>query len=204
MTAAELLRADLRLLADLVPAGSRVVDVGCGDGLLLQYLRDGKGCEVRGIELAMEDIERCISKGVPVVQADLEQGLSDFPDASADVVIISQTLQEVRNARRLVRDAMRVGDRAIISYPNFGEARSRLRLAVRGRMPVSEVLPYRWYDTPNVHYTTIRDFRELCEEADLEVERELWLQVNHGSVSRIRWLPNLRAELAIAVVSRRG
>lgn len=203
MTAAELLRADLRLLADLVPDGARVVDVGCGDGALIEFLRDRKGCSVRGIELSVDQVVTCVGKGLPVIQANLEEGLSDFPDGSADVVVISQTLQEVRNIRRLVRDAMRVGERAIISYPNFGQASSRLRLAFRGRMPVSDVLPYQWYDTPNVHFTTVRDFRKLCEEADLAIDREVWLRIGGGSARRITWLPNLRAELAIAVVSKR-
>lgn len=203
MTAAELLRADLRILADLIPEGSRVLDVGCGDGTLLQYLRDRRGCRVSGIELSLDGVTDCVGRGLPVVQTDLEEGLRDLPDRSFDYVVVSQTLQEVRNIRLLVEEVMRVGERAVISYPNFGYFPARFRLALRGRMPVSKTLPYEWYDTPNVHYTTIRDFRTLCDETGLVVEHELWFGLTDDGVKRIRTMPNLRAELAVVVVRKR-
>jgi methionine biosynthesis protein MetW len=200
MTAAELLRADLRVLADLIPDGSSVIDVGCGDGRLLEYLRDVRGCRVRGIELSPDGVLACAARGLPVIQADLEEGLRDLPDAACDLVVISQTLQEVRNVRQLMREVRRVGARAIISYPNFGHITARLRLGLRGRMPVSETLPYEWYDTPNVHYTTITDFRTLCDRSGLTLEREDWYRFGRGGIRRVVVLPNLRAELALAVV----
>lgn len=202
MTAAELLRADLRILADLIPQGSRVLDVGCGDGALLEHLRDSRGCEVFGIELSPEGVVSCVRRGLPVIQADLEQGLSDLPEDGFDYVVVSQTLQEVRNIRQLVREVMRVGRRSLVSYPNFGHLPDRLRLAVGGRMPVSQALPYQWYDTPNVHYTTVKDFRTLCQEEGLLLDREVWFRVRNGQARRVRFAPNLRAELSVAVLSR--
>lgn len=204
MTAAELLRADLRLLADLVPEGSRVLDLGCGDGALLAYLRDTRKCTVRGVELSTVGVMQCVSRGLSVIQADLDEGLRDIRDGSFDVVVVSQTLQEVRNLRQLMAETLRVGDRVIISYPNFGHVAARIRLGLRGRMPVSDTLPYQWYDTPNVHYTTITDFRRLCDESGLMIEREVALRLHDDRVHRITWAANLRADLAVAVLARRG
>jgi methionine biosynthesis protein MetW len=202
MTAAEVLRADLRLVADLIPRGSRVLDLGCSDGALLAHLRDTRECQVRGIEISTVGVTACVARGLPVIQADLDEGLADLPDGSFDVVVLSQTLQEVRNLRLLIAEMMRVGDRAIISYPNFAHVSARVRLGLRGRMPVSETLPYQWYDTPNVHYTTIKDFRLLCEKAGLRVERQVALRIREGRAHRISVAPNLRADLAVAVVGR--
>lgn len=201
MTASELLRADLRLLAELVPHGSRVLDVGCGDGALLEYLRDRRDCEVRGIELSPDGVAGCVARGLSVVQADLEEGLRDLCDGAYDVVVLSQTLQEVRNLPLLIREIKRVGSRAVISYPNFGHYSARLSLGLSGRMPVSKTLPHQWYDTPNVHYTTIADFRTLCERMGLVLEHEVWFRVVGGRARPVRLAPNLRAELAVAVVA---
>lgn len=202
MTAVELLRSDLRLLAELVPEGSRVLDLGCGDGALLEYLRDRRDCTVRGVELSTAGVTACVARGLSVIQADLDEGLRDIRDDAFDVVVVSQTLQEVRNLRQLMAEIMRVSQRAIVSYPNFGHLAARLRLGLRGRMPVSETLPYQWYDTPNLHFTTMSDFRVLCEQAGLVVEREIGLRLRHGRAERVSWAPNLRAELAVAVLAR--
>lgn len=204
MTAAEVLRGDLRLLAGLVRRDSRVLDLGCGDGSLLEHLRDERGCEVRGVEISTGGVTQCIRRGIAVIQADLDQGLRDLPDDSFDVIVLSQTLQEVRNLRLLMAEMMRVGKRAIVSYPNFAYLPARVRLGLRGRMPVSETLPYEWYDTPNVHYTTLKDFGLLCAETGLVIEEQMPLQIRHGRVKRIRFLPNVRADLAVAVVARGG
>lgn len=202
MTAAEALRADLRLLADLVPEGSRVLDLGCGDGSLLEHLRDERGCKVRGIEISTGGVVACVRRGLSVIQADLDEGLRDLPDASFDVVILSQTLQEVHNLRQLLVEIMRVGSRAVISYPNFGHVAARLRLGLRGRMPVSDSLPYEWYETPNVHYTTIRDFGLLAASAGARIERQSAFRYRAGALRPVHFAANLRAELAIAVVAR--
>ncbi len=202
MTPTEVLRADLRLLAGLVPEGSRVLDLGCGDGALLEHLRDVRGCDVRGIEISTEDVTACVGRGLSVIQVDLDEGLRDLPDDAFDVVVLSQTLQEVRNLRHLIAEIMRVGRRAIVSYPNFAHLAARVRLGLLGRMPVSETLPYQWYDTPNVHYTTMSDFRMLCDEEGLAIEQEIALRLQGGRAERVRWGANLRAELAVAVLTR--
>lgn len=202
MTPAEVLRADLRLLADLIPEGSRVLDLGCSDGALLEHLRDVRGCDVRGIEISTEDVTACVGRGLSVIQVDLDEGLKDLPDDAFDVVVLSQTLQEVRNLRPLIAEIMRVGRRAIVSYPNFAHLAARIRLGLLGRMPVSETLPYQWYDTPNVHYTTVSDFRGLCDEAGILIEQEIALRLRGGHVEPVRWGANLRAELAVAVLIR--
>lgn len=202
MTAAELLRADLRLIADFVPEGSRVLDLGCGDGALLQHLRDDRGCTVRGVEISTAGVTACVRRGISVIQADLDEGLKDLPDDSFDIVVLSQTLQEVRNLRQLLQEITRVSARAVVSYPNFGHLAARVRLGLLGRMPVSDTLPYEWYDTPNVHYTTITDFRALCHKEGLTIEREIALRVREGHVKRISFAPNTRADLAVAVVAR--
>jgi len=203
MTAAEALRADLRLIADLVPVGSHVLDLGCGDGALLDHLRTERGCTVRGIEISTAGVTACIRRGLSVVQADLDEGLRDVRDDSFDVVVVSQTLQEVRNLRLLIAEILRVAGRAIVSYPNFGHIAARVRLGLLGRMPVSDTLPYQWYDTPNVHFTTIKDFRVLCDEAGVTLESELALRLRENRAERVTWAPNLRADLAVAVITRR-
>lgn len=202
MTPADVLRADLRLVADLVPEGSRVLDLGCGDGALLAHLRDQRACTVRGVELSEDGVAACVARGLSVVQADLDAGLRDLPDATADVVVLSQTLQVVRDPRLVINEMMRVGGRGVVSYPNFAQLSSRVRLGLEGRMPVSTMLPYQWYDTPNIHLTTIKDFRSYCAAEGLIIERELALDVRGERADRVRFLPNLRANLAIAVVAR--
>jgi methionine biosynthesis protein MetW len=204
VTAAELLRGDLRLIASLVPEGSRVLDLGCGDGALLAHLRDTAGCSVRGVELSHEGVRRCVVAGIPVVQSDLDEGLAALADGSFDVVVLSQTLQVVRHPDRVLREMLRVGRIGIVSFPNFAHWKVRGYLALRGRMPVSRAIPCTWYDTPNIHHTTVRDFRDLCRQSGARIMNEIPLAVRNGHVRRIRTLPNLRAETAVAVLTEKG
>jgi len=203
MTASQFLRSDLRFIGGLVPEGSRVLDLGCGSGDLLAYLRDERGCHVRGVELTSEGIAASIARGLSVVQDDLDRGLAGFPDHSFDIVILSQTLQIVRNPALVLREMLRVGDRAVLSFPNFGHWRVRGYLGFRGRMPVSRTIPYSWYDTPNIHHTTLKDFREFVTANGGVVLQELPLASNTTAegVHAVRFVPNLRAELAVAVVT---
>lgn len=206
MSPADLLRSDLRLIVSMVPQGTRVLDLGCGDGSLMAHLRDERGCTVRGIELDSADIAAALARGLSVVQADLDEGLSAFPDRSFDVVILSQTLQVVRRPAIVLAEMLRVGRRAVVSFPNFAHWRIRAYLALRGRMPVSRSIPYTWYETPNIHHTTIRDFRDFVREMGGDVEREVAL-VTAGWASRaprtVRVAPNLLADTAIAVIRPR-
>jgi len=204
MTARELLRGDLRLVASLVPAESRVLDLGCGDGSLLAHVRDERGCVVRGVELSRQGVASCVAKGIPVVQADLDEGLAVLSDGDFDVVVLSQTLQVVRRPDHVLREMLRVGRTGIVSFPNFANWKVRGYLAFKGRMPVSRVIPYAWYETPNIHHTTLRDFRVLCVEVGGEIVREIALASWGDSVRRVRALPNLLADTAVAVVTSRG
>jgi len=203
MTAAELLRDDLQLVSGLVTPGCRVLDLGCGNGGLLAHLRDDRQCRIQGVESSLEDIAACIARGVPVIQTDLDRGLRGIPDGAFDVVVLSQTLQVVRDSRKLLEEIMRVGRRAVVSYANFAHISARSRLGLRGRMPVSEVLPYSWYDSPNIHFTTLTDFRALCAELGYAIEEEIPLLVRETRADRIRVAPNLRANLVIAAIARR-
>jgi methionine biosynthesis protein MetW len=207
MSAADLLRADLRLITDLVAEGSRVLDLGCSDGALIAHLRDERACTVRGIELDPTNIAASLSRGLSVVQADIDQGLTNYPDSSFDVVVLSQTLQVVRKPALVLREMLRVGQRGIVSFPNFGYWRVRGYLALKGRMPVSRSIPYSWYDTPNIHHTTLRDFRDFVAENGGEVEREIPLLTENwhrSSIRQVRIAPNLMADTAVAVVRARG
>ena len=202
MSPESLERLDLRVIARLVPEGCRVLDLGCGDGTLLQILRDEKGAFVRGVELDLGDISACIAKGLSVIQADLDEGLAGFPDRSFDWVIMSQTVQVLRNPRLAIREMLRVGDHGAVSFPNFGHWSVRGYLAVRGRMPVSSAIPYEWYDTPNIHHTTITDFREFLTSNGAKIEREIDLRVTPAGGREVGFWPNMLADSAVMVASR--
>ncbi len=176
------LRGDLQLIADMIAPGSRVLDIGCGDGELLDHLVRDKQAVGRGIELSQEGVNAMVSAGLSVVQGDADTDLVDFPDRAFDYVVLSQTLQATRDPRFVLEQLVRIGRRAIVSLPNFGHWRVRLRLLLDGRMPVTDSLPERWYATPNIHLCTLRDFVELCAACDVTVERGLVL--GHGGRAR--------------------
>lgn len=201
MTAQELLRTDFALISSLVPERARVLDLGCGDGELLALLRERNGAHVRGIELDFANVAACVERDIPVIQADLDQGLAGFPRGSFDVVVLSQTLQVVKKPVLVLREMLRVGKRGVILFPNFGHWRVRGYLALRGRMPVSRSIPYTWYDTPNIHHTTIKDFRDFAAANGAVVERELPLAAKaNGGIHEVRVLPNVLADSAVFVV----
>ena len=203
MTPRELLRADQRFIADLVPQGARVLDLGCGDGALLARLREERGAEVRGVEIDLDNVARCIERDVPVYQGDLDEGLADVPDDRFDVVILSQTLQVVKRPRLVLTEMLRVGRRSVVSFPNFGHWKVRAHLALRGRMPVSDAIPYSWYDTPNIHHTTIADFRDFCADCGAVLEREIaFVGGDDGRPRLVRVAPNLFADEAVFVLRR--
>ena len=185
-------RADLEIIASLVPAGSRVLDLGCGNGELLAHLRRTKGCSGYGVEIADAGVLGCLQRGVDVIQANLEDGLALFDDASFDVVLQLDTLQHLRNTERMLRETARVGRIGVVSFPNFAHWPNRLRVAA-GRMPVTKVLPYDWYDTPNIRVGTYTDFEVLARKLGLEVTDSFGLQ---GGRQIRRW-PNLRAGVAV-------
>ncbi len=165
------IRVDLLLIASMIPAGSRVLDVGCGDGELLDYLRAQKNVDGRGIELSAHGVNQSVSKGLSVIQGNAEREISHFPDDSFDYVILSQTLQAMKRPDKILQELLRVGKRAIVSFPNFAIWRVRLHLLLRGRMPVTKSLDYPWYSTPNIHFCTIRDFVDLCDQLNIKIEK---------------------------------
>jgi methionine biosynthesis protein MetW len=186
------LRPDLAFIAHWVPANAHVLDVGCGDGAMLGYLQADKACTGYGIEIADDELLKSAKRGVNVIQQDMEKGLSLFGDNSFDTVLCLSSLQMMQHVEPLLRDIVRVGTEAIVSFPNFAYWPHRVALA-RGRMPVSKSLPYQWYDTPNVRCATIYDFEELAQECGLEVLERVALA--DGKV--VSFLPNLRGSLAV-------
>lgn len=161
-------RPDFAAIAHWIPAQSHVLDLGCGDGTLLRYLRASRQITGYGVEIDDSNILACVQQGTPVIQRDLEQGLSDFDDGSFDVVILSQTLQAMRNTERIIREMLRVGRAGIVTFPNFGYWRNRLHI-LGGRMPISDTLPFEWFDTPNVHLCTMADFESFCRERGIRI-----------------------------------
>ena len=188
---------EMELIADLVPAGSRVLDLGCGDGALLAHLQQAKGCSGYGVEIADENVLACAQRGVNVVQLNLEEGLALFDDHSFDVELQLQTLQHLRNTEKMLRETARVGRIGIVSFPNFAHWPNRLSVA-QGRMPVTRTLPYQWYDTPNIRVGTFADFEVLALRNGLQILDSFGF---HAGRAVRRW-PNLRASVAVFKIAR--
>ena len=190
-------RPDFQIIADWIRPGSRVIDLGCGDGTLLSYLQDQKQVSGYGIEIEDEDIVQCINAGINVIQMDLNKGLSEFDEDSFDYVVLSLTLQAIRRPDLLLQEMLRVGTEGIVTFPNFGNWRSRIQLTMSGRMPVTRSLPNEWYNTPNIHLCTIKDFEDLCKKLGFQVlERQAVNHVHRTSLG-LRLFPNLLGQIAL-------
>lgn len=200
------LRTDLKLIADMIDAGSRVLDVGCGDGGLLEHLARSKQVDGRGIELSQAGVNACVRRGLSVIQGDADMDLSHYPSSAFDYIVLSQTLQATRNPAVLLREMVRIARRAIVSFPNFGHWRVRWQLFTQGRMPRTGVLGYEWYDTPNIHLCTITDFVALAQELEISIERFQTLDAKGRSRSRadVGGMANLTGEQAIFLLRRQG
>jgi len=192
-------RLDLVVVANMVEPGSRVLDVGCGDGELLQLLTDTRDVDGRGIEISRDGVNACVARGLAVIQGDADTDLADYPDDAFDYVILSQTLQATRNPRVVLEHMLRIGRRAVVSFPNFGHWRIRKQIALGGHMPVTDNLPDSWYDSPNIHFLTVDDFEILAARQNWQVERRYFL----SGTREVKLFPNLMAEVAVFVVSNR-
>lgn len=197
-------RADYSVIADMVARGSSVLDVGCGDGALLQTLIAERAARGRGLELSQEGVNACVTKGLSVVQGDADTDLKDYPERAFDYVILSKTIQAVHRPRVVLGELMRVGERAIVSFPNFGHWKMRLALIGGGRMPNTDALPTPWHDTANIHLCTVRDFAELARSLGLKIERAVPITggVAGAPFANMVWRANWFAEDAVFLLSR--
>lgn len=195
------LRPDLALVADLVPGGTRVLDLGCGTGTLLRHLIDAQGCRGTGVEIDPEAVLGAVRSGVPVIELDLDEQLAEFADASYDVVVLSRTLQTIRRPEEVLQHMARIGPTLIVSVPNFGWWRHRLRL-LAGRMPMSKELPYAWYNTPNLRFTTLLDLEDLFAKLGLRIHRRIPTNIQGHPLKVTDQAANLLAGAAVYVLSR--
>ncbi len=186
-------RPDFHVIGEIVQPGSRVLDLGCGEGELLAWLVENKKVLARGVEISSAQVRRAISRGVSVYQGDIDEGLADYPDKAFDYVILSQTLQETRAPLQVLREMLRVGRRAIVSFPNFGHWSVRIAMLLNGQAPKTKLFPYNWYNSPNIHFLSINDFEDLCREHKFPIERRSFL----AGARHVNTFPNLIAQTAV-------
>jgi|TARA_R110001599_G_scaffold142002_1_gene322591 methionine biosynthesis protein MetW len=196
------MRADLEIIQEWIKPGSRLLDLGCGDGELLRYLSEQRKVTGYGLEIDPEKINACIDNGVNVIEQNLDTGLSNFGDNTFDSVLMTQALQAVHYPDQVLEEMLRIGREAILTFPNFAHWRCRLYLGTKGRMPVSEFMPYTWYNTPNIHFCTFKDFEALCRERSIRILDRLVVDQTHRSGVLSGLWPNLLGEIAIYRVTR--
>ncbi|MEQ8315649.1 MAG: methionine biosynthesis protein MetW [Gammaproteobacteria bacterium] len=196
------MRPDLEIIQKWIEPNSHVLDLGCGDGSLLHYLNETKNVKSIGLEIDEDNIEQCIANGVNVIEQNIDEGLANFESNSFDTVLLAQTLQALSNPHLLIEEMLRIGEKGIVTFPNFGNWKSRVYLASRGRMPVSKFMPHQWYDTPNIHFCTVYDFDALCREMDIRVLTRTVVDSQHQGSWAMRALPNLLGEIAIYHIAR--
>ena len=198
------MKLEFKIIANLIEKNTRVLDVGCGDGTLMEFLKDNNKIDIRGIEISKSNVQKCIGKGLTVIEGDAEKDLSQFPDSSFDFVILSQTLQAFLNPEKVISELLRVGKKAIVTIPNFGYWKVRLHLLIKGTMPITRTLPDEWYNTPNLHMCSIKDFFNFCENRKINLYKSIALQNLRSSEitnSNLR-LKNLTAVLGIFLIEK--
>ena len=198
------MKNEFKVIADLIEKNTRVLDVGCADGILMEFLRDNKSIDIRGLEISKEKVQKCIEKGLTVIEGNAEKDLKQFPDKSFDYVILSQTLQAILNPELVINELLRVGKKAIVTIPNFGYWKIRLHLLTKGTMPITKTLPDEWYNTPNLHMCTIKDFVFFVKSKNFKIFKSLAL--NEKNVSLINnanlEIKNLFADLGIFLIEK--
>ena len=198
------MKKEFKIIADLIENNTRVLDVGCGDGTLMKYLKDEKNIDTRGLEISKNNVQNCISKGLPVIEGDAEKDLHQFPNLSFDYVVLSQTLQAFYNPEKVIDDLLRVANKAIVTIPNFGYWKVRLHLLIKGTMPITKTLPSEWYNTPNLHMCTIKDFFNFCSKKNIELYKSIALKsektstINKANIN----IKNLYSELGIFLIKK--
>ena len=198
------MKQEFYIISDLIENNSRVLDVGCGDGTLMEYLKNNKEIDIRGIEISKNNAQKCIGKGLSVIEGNAEKDLTQFPDGSFDFVILSQTLQAFLSPETVIKELLRIGKKAIVTIPNFGFWKVRLHLLIKGTMPVTKNLPDEWYNTPNLHMCTIKDFYNFCHTRKIKLDKSL--AFHNGKISSINEInlniKNLSAELGIFLIEQ--
>ncbi|MBL6799633.1 MAG: methionine biosynthesis protein MetW [Candidatus Pelagibacter bacterium] len=198
------MKQEFKIISNLINKNTRVLDVGCGDGTLMEYLKDSKKIDIRGIEISKNNVQKCLSKGLTVIEGDAEKDLLQFPDSSFDFVILSQTLQAFLTPEIVIKELLRVGKKAVVTIPNFGFWKVRLHLLLKGTMPITKNLPDEWYNTPNLHMCTLKDFYNFCENRNIKLDQSIALK--NEKISTINKLnlniKNLSAELGIFLIER--
>jgi len=198
------MKQEFKIIAELIETNTRVLDVGCGDGTLMEFLKNNKKIDIRGIEISKNNVQQCIGKGLTVIEGDAEKDLSQFPDRSFDYVILSQTLQAFLNPEKVISELLRVGKKAIVTIPNFGYWKVRLHLLVKGTMPVTRTLPDEWHNTPNLHMCTIQDFFNFCKNREINLYDSIALQnLKSSKITNTNLtLKNLTAVLGIFLIEK--
>jgi len=198
------MKQEFKIISNLIDKNTRVLDVGCGDGTLMEYLKDSRKIDIRGIEISKNNVQKCLSKGLTVIEGDAEKDLLQFPDSSFDFVILSQTLQAFLSPEIVIKELLRVGKKAVVTIPNFGFWKIRLHLLLKGTMPITKNLPDEWYNTPNLHMCTLKDFYNFCENRNIKLDQSIALK--NEKISTINKLnlniKNLSAELGIFLIER--
>jgi len=192
------MKPDHQIIAQIVSEKAHVLDLGCGDGELLSYLRQQKNALVQGIELDENQMHTCVENGLTVLQGDIESGLIDYPDQSFDYVILNQIMQQIKKADFVIQESLRVGKRVVVGFPNFAHIRVRSTLFLQGKTPINEALPYYWYETPNIRFLTINDFIDYCRGKNIKIEQNFFL----GKSRLVHFIPNLFAQNAIFVITK--
>ena len=198
------MKNEFRVIADLIEKNTRVLDVGCADGILMEFLKDNKNIDIRGLEISKNKVQKCIEKGLTVIEGNAEFDLKQFPDKSFDYVILSQTLQAFLNPELVINELLRVGKKAIVTIPNFGYWKVRLHLLLKGTMPVTETLPDQWYDTPNLHMCTIKDFVYFVKSRNIKIFKSLALNKTSTSIinNNNLGIKNLFSDLGIFLIEK--